>query len=254
MSNPLVRKVTNDGRKYKNKRQKSNGSFKISNRKRMQSILPREHVFERSTMLSLPVFTNSGIGNSTSATVGLGTGLAFEFQLVQAILNIGNGSVTATVGISYQGYSEFTNLFDSYKILHTKIKLLFTNNNSSVNSPNTSLPEFLAVGDADDSVPLSDVYAAMQYQRIQTKQLGQANDPLKRTVYPKPLVQTYRTSVTTGYSNPDKPIWIDMSMPDVPHYGCKMYFNNLNQQTTTDTKIGKIDIYFTQRFMCKTVR
>jgi len=254
MSAPLVRRVTNDGRKYKNKRQKTSGSFKLSNRKRMSSILPREHVFERTTMLSLPVWTNSGIGTSVNATAGYGTGMAFEFSLIQALMNVGNGSTSGTAAISYQGFAEFTALFDSYKILSTKIKMLFSNNNSSVNSPSTSLPEFLAVSDNDDSTPLSDIYATMQYQRIQTKQLGQANDPLKRTVYPKPLIQTYRTSVSTGYSNPDKPIWIDMQQSDVPHYGCKMYFNNANNNTSSDTKIGKIDIYFTQRFACKCVR
>lgn len=208
MSSPLVRRVTNDGRKYKNKRQRSSGSFKIS--RGVRSVLPLEHVFERTTMLSVPVWTNSGIGASTSATAGAGTGMAFEFSLVQALMNIGNGSVSGTAAITYQGYAEFTALFDSYKILNTKIKMLFTNNNSSINSPSTALPEFIAVSDADDSTPLSDVYATMQYQKIQIKQLGQPNDPLLRTVFPKPLVQTWRTSTSTGYSNPEKPIWIDM--------------------------------------------
>lgn len=254
MSAPLVRRVTNDGRKYKNKRQRTSGSFKLSNKRRMSSILPKEHVFERTTLISVPVWTNSGIGASVNATAGAGYGMAFEFSLTQLLMNIGNGAISGTQAVTYQGYTEFTALFDEYKILNAKIKMMFTNNNSSVNSPSTALPEFLAITDQDDSTPPADIYAVMQYQKIQIKQLGQANDPLKRTVYPKPLVQTYRTSVTTGYSTPPAPIWIDVNQADVPHYGCKMVFNNINNQTAVDTKLGKIDIYCTQRFVMKTVR
>lgn len=252
MSSSLVRKVSDDGRKYKNKRQRPNPPARIP--RRIRSILPKEHVFERSSMLTLPIYTNSGIGVTSAATAGLGFGMAFEFSLIQALMNVGNGSTTGTASITYQGYSEFQNLFDSYKIHYNKIKVMFTNNNSSINSPSTALPEFVAITDNDDSVPMADIFATLQYQNVQIKQLGQPNDPLKRTVYPKPLVQTYRSAITTGYSNPEKPIWIDMAMSDVPHYGLKLYFNNASNQTTADTKLGKIDIWFTQRFSCKTVR
>jgi len=220
----------------------------------MQSILPREHVFERTILISVPLWTNSGVGASINATAGSGFGLAFEFSLTNVLMNVGNGSVSASLNYAYANSAEFTTLFDSFKILNNKLRMMFTNNNSSLNSPATALPEFMAVSDTDDSIPPLSTDIINQYQRIQIKQLGQPNDPLLRTIYPKPLIQTYRTLISTGYSNPTKPIWIDMTTADVPHYGLKMEYNQYSNNTSSDTKIGKIDMYFTQRFSCKCVR
>ena len=254
MSSPLVRKVTNDGRKYKNKRARTSGSFQVTRKSTIgRSILPKEHLFERTVLLSVPLWTNSGVGASLNATAGSGNNMAFEFSLAAILMNIGTGAVSASLNQAMANVTEFTNLFDQYKIVNSKLKLMFTNNNSSINSPSTALPEFIAMSDSDDSIPLADS-AYLQYQKLQIKQLGQANDPLKRTVYPKPLVQTYRTAIAAGYSTPEKAIWIDVVNSDVPHYGLKIAFNQYAQNTAVDTKIGKLDFYFTQRFMLRCVR
>ena len=254
MSSRKIPRVGNDGRKYKNKKQRTSGSFGRKISKRMSiSGLPSEHVFERTVLLSVPLWTNTGVGASLNASAGSGNNMAFEFSLAFILMNVGTGSVSASLNQAMANVTEFTNLFDQYKIVSTKLKLMFTNNNSSINSPSTALPEFIAMADHDDSIPLADS-AYLQYQKLQIKQLGQPNDPLKRTVYPKPLVQTYRTAIAAGYSTPDKAIWIDVVNSDVPHYGLKIAFNQYANNTAVDTKLGKLDFYFTQRFLLKTVR
>lgn len=123
-------------------------------------------------------------------------------------------------------YTEFTNLFDSYKI--DKIVMRFMpvhaqnismTQNQSGATATISHPRVYTVLDYDDdSVPTS-VGELTQYSGCKVRLAGKQ---FKLIFRPKVAMQVYRSAVTTAYANPDKQVKLDCAYADVPHFGVKL--------------------------------
>jgi len=133
-------------------------------------------------------------------------------------------------------YSEFTTLFDKYRLDKIDVYIqMITNPDASAvtNRPIASqadynrsnfYPKMWYINDHDDS---STTTIAALKERVGVKCCVLKPNVVKKiTVRPACAVQIYRTATTTGYG----PKWgqfIDMSAVNVPHYGLKTVFDPL---------------------------
>lgn len=124
--------------------------------------------------------------------------------------------------------SEFTALFDQYKIM--KVKLDFIPFGDNVNLPISTMsganalvspggPLITAIDYDDSNVPT----AASDLLQYQASRVVPVPKRLKMTLRPKFAIEVYRSTVATGYGA--RSGWLDCANPDIPHYGVKYYMN-----------------------------
>lgn len=139
--------------------------------------------------------------------------------------------------------TEFSVLFDHYRIWKAELRFVPFNNNAEV--ANTSiLPEMKYYVDTDDYNAPSTLNEILERQDVKSVYLDKIRTI---TLYPKCANEVFRTGVTTAYSTPIRNPWIDFAATDVEHYGFKWYVPNL-------TAGDNINVYCKLFFACKGVR
>lgn len=124
--------------------------------------------------------------------------------------------------------SEFTALFDQYKLMN--VKLDFVPFGDTVNLPINTMtgtsgvlspggPLILAV-DYDDNTTPADAASLLQYQHSKIVPIPRRH---RMTIRPKFATEVYRSAVSTAYGA--RTGWLDCAASDVPHYGVKYYMN-----------------------------
>lgn len=151
-------------------------------------------------------------------------------------------------------FTEFTNLYDQYKITGVKIKLTPALS-EGINSPlfnTTSSLGFSPVNsvvDYDDFTALTSESQAMEYGSL--KQTAPFKSHV-RYIKPKCLQQIYISSI----DNANRPIsnqWISTADPDVPHLGIKYWISAPNVPAgNAGSMLYKM--YVTMYFACKNVK
>lgn len=189
----------------------------------------------------------------TNTTNGWVSGGAFS-QSLQAYFTLGGTQVYlggTPLTLSAMNASEFTSLFDEYKIIGVKLQIFAGFNSSSLTAaPN--LPCCFMVVDHDDVNAIASSSAALEYQNCKVVTLGRDSMPGGIQLYCKPKVQiqTYRTAITTGYT-PKGNQWIDNEQTDVPHYGMKLWLDPL---ANTAYDFGRVELIWTYRILCRNVK
>lgn len=176
--------------------------------------------------------TQGIIATSDSNQIGLQTPV-FESSLA------GGGSPYRFGAVSYFKLSnvlqssDLTGLYDRYKINGIKVKIIPLSNMASTNGQGL-IPTMVYHTDYDDAVTPtqdSDVRVKSGAKEVRLDRT--------RTIYIKPKIADaiLGASAGTAYSVPKAAPYINMSYPDVPHYGLKMYFRdvNLNSATASST-------------------
>jgi hypothetical protein len=130
-------------------------------------------------------------------------------------------------------YTEFTSLFDQYRIAKVKLEFIPTFNCSNLydmQNGNPLVPNIQSAIDYDD-ISLANEDAILQYQ---TRVLTRGEQIHTRTLKPKPQIAAYNSALAFGYASAATNPWIDTSSPDVPHYGLKVYIDpvTLNETST----------------------
>lgn len=156
------------------------------------------HYFKRSFLLATLTASNAGVQN-----------WAYSFQLSDL-----------------PSYTEFTTLFDQYKFIGVKIKMLPVNTQVSIipqQSPVTAygaigVPMMCTVIDYDDASALSAKNDYLQYQNCQMFQCVKQHN---RYFQPRLAMSNY-TGSFGGYSNL-RPQWIDCNTNNTQHYGFKVF-------------------------------
>lgn len=126
--------------------------------------------------------------------------------------------------------NEFVNLFDSYRMLKTILTIERLQGDISIASDGSynMLPEVLSCLDYDDANPQTTIDQINQYGNVKSMKLN-ANNKFKRSCQPKLAQLAYKTSgtgVAYTYASGINP-WVDLSYPDVEHYGHKLIINHL---------------------------
>lgn len=193
---------------------------------------PRVHVFKRTMRQSINIYNYASYSSAT-------------FNL---------GQVT--------NYTEFTQLFDQYKICMIKSVFTFGKTDAPINSaigPPTSnqiltsmMPTFQWWIDRDDN-SLPTAAEASQVERVHRTQM---THPVKVVFKPNILVMAYEGLMGTAYSPAYR--WIDCSDHNTPYYGLKYIIDGSGSgrvpDVTNDTIIGVCTIDTTYYMAFKNVR
>lgn len=151
-------------------------------------------------------------------------GFAFQFNL-SALPNV----------------SEFINLFDRYKIMGVKLRVMFLQNSQDVGTlTSVSIPVIHYVYDCDDANPPTTEAEMLQKNFLKTRRLDQ---PFNYYIKPKATSEVFASVSSTGYSV-SKSMWIDMNSPQIPHFGFKAWISN-GVSTPITTVLGRFRIYAT---------
>jgi len=112
-------------------------------------------------------------------------------------------------------YTEFTALFDQYRIDKIAVVFMPRGNSSEVGSNNNNCKIFTVLDYDDDSAPAS-IDALCEYDNLRT---GTYSKDHSRSLVPRFSDAIYNSAIATAYG--PKTGWLDCSYPAVPHYGLK---------------------------------
>ena len=155
--------------------------------------------------------------------------------------------------------SEFTNLFDVYKINYVDITFIYDHNSGDIatstgiqTGQNLGLPNIYLARDYDDADPLPSLDAFLEYEGTIIKRLGNS---FTVRVYPHIAVAAYGSGAFTSYKN-DRSNWIDCTSNGVAHYGLKMAIDAsmCNPTLGTAVSIGRLTIIHSFNLSFKCVR
>lgn len=163
-------------------------------------------------------------------------------------------------------YTEFTALFDQYKItkvdvmfkLHTNPYMIYATQYTpgTLAAAPVTFPTLWLVNDKDDSTALA--RSEFQERGRAVRRVLQPNKIIKWSCRPTILTQLYRTAATTGYA-PKYGQYIDCAQPNVPHY-CTKWGIDYDGYTLPATAAGpygqdlQVGVELRYHFTCKDVR
>lgn len=192
-----------------------------------------------------------------SARVGMNTKYSYTRFIPVSNLSLSSTNVPLNFEWTFnqlQGYTDFTGLYDQYRITKVVIKILLTNNpdagtliNATGANTTNWYPKLWYIPDYDGGSS-EDLNSIRERQGVKCKIL-RPNSTFTIVVRPKILVQTYRTITTTGYG--PKSMYIDVNASDVPHYGLKGVWD---LQNLTPLSPFRVNIETKFHFTCKNVR
>jgi len=136
--------------------------------------------------------------------------------------------------------SDFTNLYDQYRILKIHVKLV-------LNTPNitTAFPRVTSVVDYDDSTAPTAEVDLLQYPNAKVYQYSPTNVEHEFEFVPRTATAMFQ-GVTTGYAMSKPGVWLDGGYPTISHYGVKYFINNYNSTSTPNTAITMYASYQVQ--------
>jgi hypothetical protein len=128
---------------------------------------------------------------------------------------------SAVYGPTTPNSSEFSALFDQYRLLQATIRIDWDYNSYPVSGGTAVAPLIYYAADYDDSTS-SSLSTLLQYPGVQTHSfLENGYKPLIVTVRPKPLRDIASTGVLTAYGPMTVAPWIRTADLTTPHYGLK---------------------------------
>lgn len=117
--------------------------------------------------------------------------------------------------------SEFTNLFDMYRIDKVKIRFMPRANSAEVGSNQGQVKLFTAI-DYDDITTPASIQELLQYENCK---VSNTTNITTRVLKPKFASEVYQSATSTAYGA--RSGWIDCSNPLVQHYGIKWALQQL---------------------------
>jgi len=182
--------------------------------------------------------------------------LSPRFHSFKRTVNSANISVDSTAwqygALNFQlanlpNYTEFTNLYDQYRICGIKVEFRprVTGNDANAMATLVQFGDLCTVIDRNDNTAPTTQNELYQYSTLRTTRMIRGQ---KRYFVPACLVQTYETAVTAGYASKFKQ-WLDTNDYAVPHYGLK--YAIAPSSSATAVTIGVIVTYY---FQCKDIK
>jgi hypothetical protein len=158
---------------------------------------------------------NPGAGGWNSASPDI------QFNFAASVSNINLGGV-GTFSPTTPNSSEFSALFDQYRIKGITLRLDWDCNSYSVSNISSAAPLLYVVADYDGSTDAA-VSDLLQYPQVVTHSFMESGyKPLIMHIKPRPLMDIASTGVLTAYSPAKVAPFIDTSYMTVPHYGIKL--------------------------------
>lgn len=173
----------------------------------------RIYRFTRTAIISQPVYDYTGPTNFA------GNGVAGYFQLGQA-----------------PGSSEFTALFDVFRIAGITMRFIYGQNTQDA-SATRAIPNLVLVHDYDDGTALSGLTEYGQYTQCHVHRMDKE---FKTSFQPRTSMAVYNGAFT-GYATTSKDIWYDCASSGIQFYGVKWAIDPVVYGAGT-TVIGQLSL------------
>lgn len=209
--------------------------------------MARTHFFKR---MAKPIIVSNTGANNISVSDGSSSQVStFTYATDDFGCQQGGFAVQSLLNAALDS-SDFTALFDRYKIVGVKYKFLFQANTASVNTqgvPQAPLPLITYAFDADDNNTPANrtVVATKQYAK---ERILNGNSTFSVFYKPRITKTVFNGVVSSAYTS-EKACWIDCANPSVPHYGMKLWINNWLSDTAQSNM--KLTIQPTYYLACK---
>lgn len=143
-------------------------------------------------------------------------------DVVMSTDSLGNYSVGVQFTLAdLPNYTEFTSLFQSYRIKKVVVRYIPLNGSSGVSGTGGALS--LNTGLCATVIDYNDASTATlaALQEFRTCKIWNMYRQHSRTIYPKVANEVYISGVSTGYSDGSNP-WCSTNSASIPHYGFKV--------------------------------
>lgn len=175
----------------------------------------------------------------------------YSFVRTKQLTSINLQTASDTLGrITFQldnldNYTEFTNLFQQFRILGVKLTFVpyVTSNDANPIATTYVMPNIHTVIDHDDSGTPANLAEIMQFRNHRMTRLNRVHS---RYIKPSILMSAYETALTSAYI-PKWKQWVSTDDYTTPHYGLK-YF--IDQSSTALT----IRVFAKFYFQCKDLK
>lgn len=173
----------------------------------------------------------------TSGFFAGGPNLQFNFSGSASEVRIGG---VATFGPVLVNSSEFSSLFDQWRINSVTMRFDWNTNSATPAEATLVAPLLFMAPDYDDSGD-ANVAALLQYPSVRTHSFYQNGySPLIYTLTPRPLKDVAGTGLLTSYSSDMSKPFIRTAELATPHYGVKIATTPMG--ATSTVAIGRIFI------------
>lgn len=155
-------------------------------------------------------------------------------------------------------YTEFTTLFDAYRIVGIKVNILFSRINvNSGPGAQTAIPQGIVYDvvdyDGDTALTIPEIYQYQNLHIIGIQKLEMYTGKITRFFRPKVSVNAYAGGVTSGYTQKSRQ-WIDNANSTVQHYGWKFIYDGaVEGGTGLNDNHGFFSFVCTMYVQCKQV-
>lgn len=206
----------------------------------------RRYGYRKRRRLSAPVATTMAV-TRRAPRGGLSGGMSrvYTFQRTATtsfVITNGADFTQAAYSFTLQSlpnYTEFTALFDQYRINYIDCTVILNRTASStlpsLNEQNQT-PNFHWATDKDDATAI-DLNALMQYADYRVQRMDKI---IRFRIRPSPCLAAYQGAFT-GYTTTAR-TWIDCGSPGVVHYGLKCGYSMVAD--VSNVNMGRVNLYF----------
>lgn len=198
------------------------------------------------TNYSFTLFPGSS-GSFGFAGVG-SNAISLAFSLKNLYINFGP-SVNV---VQMPNYTDFTNLFEQYRLGSVEVMLFFNRNAESAATTSSTLPLIAFVNDFTDSTQLTSIADALEYPNCRIIQMGNTrgeSPAVKLHITPKVAGEVSDYGVAPALQFTQNP-WINSLYPDTPHFAIKGWYDNQTAGAAVQP-CGEIFLYVKVAFECR---
>lgn len=182
--------------------------------------------------------------NSSGIDLGASNNLQVSFAPGATDWRVGGVSLYTD---SLPNMSEFTNLFDQYKVekVYVQIDVPLGNSNAFAQPLYNPLVYYVADYDDPQDASLSDL---LQYPQMQQHNFWKNGyTPFLISMSPKPLRDVAGAGLLTGYGPMARAPWLRTAETSIPHYGLKLSLDWFGIVQTTSMKM-KFTVWYELAF------
>lgn len=190
--------------------------------------IPRKTYRRRKTVRKARIARSSALGTKVSS-------IARTFKAGEInVVSTGDTKGVLTFSLNQcPDATDFTNLFDQFRIMAVAVTFVPTFTGSDMN-PSSSTPIlqplYTCIDYDDNTSATNEDYMLCK----DTMKMTRGHLTHRRYFVPCVNAETYKTAVTTGYATKKKQ-WLDCTDSTIPHFGLK-YFIEANNITATTLK------------------
>lgn len=201
------------------------------------------HTFKRVVDWNAETTTNLTVGGNLSFPGGA----MMQFAMPSVFPNLDYGNIGYQFSINdLPSLSEFTNLFDSFRIVKVVLRIRPYSNNAATTfsgAPNTApaTSGFIhyAIDNDDAAAPTASEAGITELQQKTSYKVKPlvSNKPIVITIKPRYAQSMFASTIATGYTQGRRSNWLDLGYPETPHYGFKAVLEGYSPNAT-DAHLG----------------